>query len=537
MLKQLINRIATTSIVALHGCHRSISRGIAINHRLKAIFCLLTSFLMLQAQESLQAGDDYSLILDNYAIQAAGDSFKVQDKDGQTILNEIVSFWGNDQYLWGWCYNPRTGFEERFVFDLKQGERVPCEVGVNIPELVANNSKAIPQLFNTPKLRNNQNILEFCRINCYDLEGEFNVDDPLALKKISNNRELKEVLATLKDKSGPDLTSAIAEVVKDKFPNWSKQQKLEFLSREMLQSSEATHQELFELAKAQDLLIPWVTHAVGYYPEQYFKLLSELQSTNFREAEKDKSNWEKMTRTDHKRQFMTFIFTNKITGERQTLSYRLSKDQKLVSDQETSDGWCWELSDGTMLEFILDINGYWHSKSNKVSKNYSLTFVNSETTPQMIELTLPLPQETDYFLYFDGYGNNEELKSTCWQRRRVNRNIERNNTQLKLMLQASEYDYYYRAIFDVGIGSSNRSKNEAPMTSFCIDTTPTPWGERGNKRYYFKYTTVPGQKVDPDMTKLLPGEIGRGYSYTSETFRPEDYREDQAIKMDLPYRK
>jgi len=59
-------------------------------------------------------------------------------------------------------------------------------------------------------------------------------------------------------------------------------------------------------------------------------------------------------------------------------------------------------------------------------------------------------------------------------------------------------------------GSPHRQGNET-IVDYILDPAPQPWGQNGIKRYYFKYTVTPGQKVSPDMTKILPGETGLAY--------------------------
>ncbi len=55
--------------------------------------------------------------------------------------------------------------------------------------------------------------------------------------------------------------------------------------------------------------------------------------------------------------------------------------------------------------------------------------------------------------------------------------------------------------------SPHRQKDEA-IQDYALDPSPQAWGKNGILRCYFKYTTIPGQKVSPDMTKVLPGETG-----------------------------
>jgi len=57
-------------------------------------------------------------------------------------------------------------------------------------------------------------------------------------------------------------------------------------------------------------------------------------------------------------------------------------------------------------------------------------------------------------------------------------------------------------------GSSPHRQKDETIQDYTLDPSPQPWDKDGVNRCYFKYTTTPGQKVTPDMTKVLPGETG-----------------------------
>ncbi len=72
------------------------------------------------------------------------------------------------------------------------------------------------------------------------------------------------------------------------------------------------------------------------------------------------------------------------------------------------------------------------------------------------------------------------------------------------------YTLHYMLGRSSGSCSPWRQGNEN-IEDYAVDPSPAALSKDGVSRCFMKYTKVPGQKVDPDMSKILPGEVGFGF--------------------------
>lgn len=150
------------------------------------------------------------------------------------------------------------------------------------------------------------------------------------------------------------------------------------------------------------------------------------------------------------------------------------------------------------------------SPSKPVQRKLPENILNLQNTPGIIHLDLPNPTggNTVAILKITSDGPSETIFNQA--------QFAEAQQFFSLYLDLSPKDQSFLWTQSIAnestiCSTSPLRQNNETIVDYALDPAPQPWGKDGVKRCYIKYTTTPGQKVSPDMTKVLPGETGMAW--------------------------